>query len=419
MRLLRHIRGRMITMTLVLTLTALRRSIRVVPRDDAASSPEQWARLRAAWSRCDARLVETEQADTDAAAGPITVSVGVAGVGEDAFAALAEQISSRVTLAAIEANRGDLLMFHACAVADPDTGAVVAFVGPSGRGKTTASRVLAERFGYVSDETVAVTESLEVVPYPKPLSVITRPGSPKQQLSPDELGLGPTPARALTLRRVVLLERDPDHEGPPELVAVTLAERLSELVAQTSYLSAHPHPLERLARTIEGCGGLHLVRYREAASLVDLVVDLFAESRPAPADLASSPAIQPLPRSRNGALSGVSSDAQRALPELGHQLWRRAPDTDAVTEGEHVIVHHGGSIRVLAGIAPCLWQSLFEWTDLDAATRFVLAEVGPPDGVDPVEAVQAALVELTDAGLLERRGGPLSSTNEGAERGTR
>ena len=50
-------------------------------------------------------------------------------------------LSQQVTLAAIEAARGRAWMLHAAGIATPD-GQVVVLVGPSGRGKTTASRAL-------------------------------------------------------------------------------------------------------------------------------------------------------------------------------------------------------------------------------------------------------------------------------------
>ena len=47
-------------------------------------------------------------------------------------------------------------MLHAAGIADAD-GLVVALVGPSGMGKTTASSYLARHgFGYVTDETVSI-----------------------------------------------------------------------------------------------------------------------------------------------------------------------------------------------------------------------------------------------------------------------
>ncbi|MFX6027812.1 hypothetical protein ABTE84_20905, partial [Acinetobacter baumannii] len=74
-------------------------------------------------------------------------------------------------------------MLHAAGVAGSD-GAVVVLVGPSGAGKTTAIRHLAARAGYVSDETIALNATGAVLPYRKPLSVITDGVAHKVQHSP-------------------------------------------------------------------------------------------------------------------------------------------------------------------------------------------------------------------------------------------
>ncbi len=55
--------------------------------------------------------------------------------------ALAQRITSEVTIGAIGGLRGEALMLHASAVA-LDDGRVIGFVGPSGRGKTTAAQAL-------------------------------------------------------------------------------------------------------------------------------------------------------------------------------------------------------------------------------------------------------------------------------------
>src|SRR5690606_2237523 len=57
-------------------------------------------------------------------------------------------LSSHVTMAAIGHQQGSLVMLHAGALALPD-GRVVAFVGPSGRGKTTLTAALSREYGYV------------------------------------------------------------------------------------------------------------------------------------------------------------------------------------------------------------------------------------------------------------------------------
>ncbi|MGL1701453.1 hypothetical protein ACSTH3_00245, partial [Vibrio parahaemolyticus] len=48
---------------------------------------------------------------------------------------------------------------------------MLALVGPSGAGKTTAVRVLGGHFAYVSDETIGIARDLTVADYRKPLSI--------------------------------------------------------------------------------------------------------------------------------------------------------------------------------------------------------------------------------------------------------
>ena len=78
-----------------------------------------------------------------------------------------------VTTRAITARASSLLMMHACVLADPDSGAAVVLAGPSGAGKTTVARTLGKSFGYVTDECAGIRDDHTVVPFPKPLSLVT------------------------------------------------------------------------------------------------------------------------------------------------------------------------------------------------------------------------------------------------------
>ncbi len=60
------------------------------------------------------------------------------------------QLTQEVTTAAIRAHAGSLLMFHATALSNQDTGASIAFVAPGGTGKTTLVRTLGHGRGYVT-----------------------------------------------------------------------------------------------------------------------------------------------------------------------------------------------------------------------------------------------------------------------------
>ncbi len=188
-------------------------------------------------------------------------------------AALLDRLSPLVTLAAIEAQAGVLLMLHAAAVADPVTGRALALVGPSGAGKTTATSVLARRWGYVTDETVGVREDATIAVYPKPLSVKVGDAPFKEQRSLDALGLAATPSGA-HLHRVLLLDRDGSPE--PWVEEVGTVEAVALLAPETSYLSRLERPLHRLARAL-GPRGLLRLHYREAEQLPDLVERLLEE----------------------------------------------------------------------------------------------------------------------------------------------
>ena len=198
----------------------------------------------------------------------VTTSVQIDVPEFDSLDATLEWLSSEVTLQAIDARSRDLWMLHAAGVADPDTGATVALVGPSGAGKTTASRTLSQRFGYVSDETVGIDATGAVLPYPKPLSVVQPGQLHKRQVSPDELGLFEAPT-ACRLAGIVLLNR---VEGASvDVRAVPLGESLVRLAEQTSYVARIDSPLRTMAAQVERTGGVIEVTYAEADELVPVV----------------------------------------------------------------------------------------------------------------------------------------------------
>jgi len=191
----------------------------------------------------------------------------------EVYAGALSQLSSEVTLAAIERRAGSLWMLHAAGLADPETGRAVVLVGPSGSGKSTAARALGRRLGYLSDEAVGIDPAGRVVPHAKPLSVIVDGTYPKQQLSPDELGLAVAPADP-SLRAVVLLHRDGTREAG--LTAVRRAAALPLLAEHTSYLARLRRPLHVVAGILEGVD-VHDAHYAETADLDPLVTRLLED----------------------------------------------------------------------------------------------------------------------------------------------
>ncbi|GAA2126919.1 hypothetical protein [Nocardioides bigeumensis] len=183
-------------------------------------------------------------------------------------------LSSRLTLEAIESRLGQLWMLHASAVADPATGSAIVLVAPSGTGKTTAARALGQHFGYLTDETAAIAADGTVLPYPKPLSVLVDGHRPKRQLSPDELGLLPTPTTA-RVAAVVLLDRRREPTAP-EVTHVRTIEALPALAEQTSALKRLPRPLHLVAEHLHAVGGLRRLTYSDAEDLPPVVGELLS-----------------------------------------------------------------------------------------------------------------------------------------------
>lgn len=187
-------------------------------------------------------------------------------------------LTQDVTRAAISAQSGRLLMFHAGALSNLETGATVAYVAPGGTGKTTITTTLGRGRGYVTDETVAVTRSGEIAPYPKPLSVRRASGG-KDEVAPGDLGLQPAGARPW-LASLLVVRRDPAHVGSASVRDVGLLDAIAALSPETSALASLPHPLETCRDLIERVGGLVQVTFSEASQLEEIVSDSLGRGRP-------------------------------------------------------------------------------------------------------------------------------------------
>lgn len=296
-------------------------------------------------------------------------------------------LSQKITLEAIEAARGRAWMLHAAGVATPD-GQVVVLVGPSGRGKTTASRALGAVYGYVSDETVAIDDDGRVWPYRKPLSVIEDPAAPKTQLPPSALGLLPLPNAELRVAAVVLLDRDPSHPEVPTVEVTDLGDALEGLVSQTSFLHDQPAGLRFIAALAAATGGIRTVKYREAATLPSVIADL---ARPAGAIVAPE-----LPAHGDAAVSSESGGARFSRVGVADEVAVGDPDRIALLT---IRENRQGHVTLLGGIAPAVWRAAGGAT-LSQLTEAAIAAYDEPEGFDAGVAVLLAVGELLDVGLL-------------------
>ena len=345
---------------------AIRIDVSALPDDEAAEVARVWA---------DAEEHPAEELP----AAHRTVAVSA----EGDFAQRLSALSQNVTLTAIEARRGELWMLHAAAVADEE-GRVIALVGPSGRGKTTAARALGEHFSYVTDETVAITATGRVAPYRKPLSVIDRADGVKSQHPPADLGLRALPDSALRLVAIVILERDDAGPDVPTIESCDLGDVLPELVEQTSYLADLPHPLQTIAAHADAVGGVRRVVYREASTLADALESLFVDG-----DAVELPEAQPRTHLTN-ARPGIYRGAYLDVVELDE------PDRIAVLQPDYP---EGATLRVIAGIAPALWRTA-DGADREVLLAAAIDAYGAPPETDAASAVDDAVAELLEQGVL-------------------
>ncbi|MDQ0000062.1 ATP-binding protein [Pseudarthrobacter sulfonivorans] len=351
---------------------------------------QQRERMRSAWARCASESAPhlPSLAREPNGSQPFSASVTYQSLTDDggtfalqaaSFEELAENLTSRLTVAAILANAGQLTMLHACGVADPATGAVVALVAKSGTGKTTAARVLAVTYGYVTDETVAIRPDGSVVPYPKPLSLKQEYVVPKLQVGPDELRLQPAHTKPF-IQSIVLLDR---VEGAvlPTLSKVPLANALLALIPDSSSQGELDQPLQSLCRLIDSVGGVWRVTYSEAADLPAALQPLFQEQ------FRTNP----------------EWEANTVETESGHipaGFIRRAAPKDAVAIGDDLLLMLDNEIVRLSGIGPAIWEATAEAVAEDQLADDVGTVHGRQEGYRG--AVSEAVKQLIAKSVLEQ-----------------
>ena len=349
--------------------------------DDAAST-----RIREQWSL----LLAPDASGTAAGGGADTFSYP-----SETPRDLAEYtVTSGVTLRFIEARAGELTMLHAAGIADLDTGAVTALVAGSGTGKTTAAaRLCRGSFGYVTDETVAVCADRTVLPYPKPLSIITDGEVYKQQHGPAELGLLPAPADlSLSLSRIVVLERGRGLEGDesdtadavdgsPSVAQVPLLDGILTLIPQISYLARMTEPLLSIVRLVQACGGIHRLSYDEIEHCEGPLRRLAAASPSEDADVEHLGSLSdPLPEP---AVTGT---------------FRRGAFLDGVRIDNELLLLVGDYPVRCSGLGATMWLSL-DSPRTEAELLAICVELHGPHP-DAATLVRAAIDQLSEHQVL-------------------
>ena len=286
-------------------------------------------------------------------------------------------LATQVTLAALRATAGERYNLHAGGLADDD-GRVLAVVAPSGTGKTTATRLLAERLGYVSDETVSITPDGVVYPHAKPLSVITDPTVPgrKEQFSPDDLDLRPTPTSGRLARVVVLRRGVPDPRG---LVRIATLDGLLHLIEQSSSVVEARDPLLTLLSLVEAAGGVWVLEYDEIDQHIDQLEAL----------LASEPAVLHEPRAAHH-----EGDRNAQPVDASPDTLQRLPWVDAIElDGEVLVLLTARAVR-LDNLMATTWLQLGVPRTLDQLALAAEAEHGEhPDARALVQEAIAVMVE--------------------------
>jgi hypothetical protein len=335
--------------------------------ETAALSVGERERLHVLWERC---RVPGARAG-DAGVEPFVVRGG------DPYA-----VSRAITLASLRRRRGSTLLLHAAGLSRG--GRALALVGRSGAGKSTASQVLGQHLGYLSDETVAVEGDGRVSPYPKPVSVITDPGAPwvKAEWSPDELGLRKASEPAY-LVGVVVLERDPVH-AVPQLAELPLIDAMLAVIAQSSSLTMLDRPLHRLAEVLSLSGGPYALRYNEIGDCVDLLGDILdgrtVGARPPWTSIPPPVPISPIP------------------PKGPDTPVVRAPWRDAV-EGEGGTLVLVGETPVLLGpVGEAIWHRAHEPISVAQAHDAVVSRLGAHPRAEA--AIAAGIAAMRESGVL-------------------
>lgn len=366
--------------------------------DDADAMAQRWQRCAGLVSAPEALRLEDEpisvrvyEGDAPTDVEPGTVLAGAASADRVPYA-----LSREITRAGLMRLRGRATLLHAAALADP-AGRTLALVAPSGGGKSTATRVLGTRLGYVSDESVILLSDGRIAPHPKPPSLVidAEDRFHKEEPAPDALGLGPTPPLP-RLTALLTLSRDPEVTEPA-VEEVGLIEQVLEVIPETSSTWWLDDGLDRLARAVTTGGPPARLRYAEIETCHELVREHL--ERAAPVD----PTWEHLPAKGADRLPvdtlSFSEDPDGVRVDDG-ELLARAPWSDAIACDGEVLVLAGPRPLRLAGPGAVIWRAAGAPTTLDELSECVEAELGEhPQALD---LTRAAVEQLLAHGVLLR-----------------
>lgn len=308
--------------------------------------------------------------------------------------------SSALTLCCLRAQSGRMTLLHSAALSHPDSGASVVLVAQSGTGKTTATRLLGQELGYLSDETAAIRDDLTLLAHPKPLSLIPESSTPeagqgKVEQSPVQLGLRPPPPRPWLAATILLVRCAAPTEATLEPVA--LMDALVDVIPQSSALPVQPESLHTLARVVTAGAGAFRLRYSEIAQAAPLITGLLEQVRQGQ---------QRQERWTRHTSSGAwRTEPWEPSPALTEFDWTpqtrvvRAPWRDALeSEGEILVLNGPNPVRLL-GLGPTVWRVAATPVTLAELHTAVVAEHGPHPQAD--DLLRQAVELLAGQGLLQ------------------
>jgi hypothetical protein len=294
-----------------------------------------------------------------------------------------------------------MLLLHAAGLTAPGDDRAVVLVAASGTGKSTASHHLARTWGYLSDESIGITDDLRALGHPKPVSRIVDPVdlSHKEEASPDDAGYGVAPT-ASVLGAVVLLRRDPDRAEPPSLSVAPLVDSVISAIGQTSSLYLLEDPLDRLASALAAGGGPFVLDYRDIHDCDALLEGLLEDDVAAPERVWEH--LPPTADERAavpGELDGEAPPPVEPPPLTDATRLRRGPWTDAIATGDEAVVLVGDRPFRLGGVGHALWLALEEPLTLDDAIEEVTRTLG--EHPDARALTTNAAEQLVRTGLVE------------------